>query len=322
MKTDLSTPSRNVQRAGGVSSSSILQAMKISDALKSLGRPVVFYPRLAEVFGIQESIFISHFVYWSDKSMHPDGWIYKDRKEILEETGLSYEQQRRVRRVLTASTKSLKGHHKTARAVTEPVLQEMYDRPTHTMFFRIDKEALDRVFSQGQLFPILAGQLGKPQVPPRRSLSGSRGKSNSSITESTTQSTTYISAPRAAGKRSHAEFVKWYAIASVKIRGKEPTWNKSDFRNLMIALRMMSVSQLESMALFFLADSMFKEYDFSLHVFLSKGVMKAIHSQNGFWPKVDGYYRQFFKVSGGAAEMLDDAGVKALTKKLAEKFSI
>lgn len=121
--------------------------MKISEAIKDLGRPVVFYPKLAAVFGIPESIFISHFVYWSDKGSSPDGWIYKSAEDITAETGISYEQQRRIRKALCGETVGVKGR-RLRRTFQEAIIEERHDYSTHRLYFRVNFEALDRCFSQ------------------------------------------------------------------------------------------------------------------------------------------------------------------------------
>jgi hypothetical protein len=302
-----------------------IQAMKLSESLRQLGHPVVFYPKLADIFGMQESVLLSHFIFWGDKGHDPEGWIYKSVEEIEEETGLSYEQQRRAVSVLTRDTGSLKGHHKTKRSVSEPVLKKRYDRTNHRMYFKVDIEAVDRVFSQGHLFPMLRRHLGNPQVPPGLSLGATRGFPRSSITDNTSESTTYISRKR---KISHSSFVKWWDDAVMRIRGRKAKWSPADFLNLKRALEIASSEKLESMALFYLADRMFAEYPPQMHTFLSAGVFKAIHSENGFWNKVEGYYRMYYEQirpsrfnQKESNSDLDNIR-KSIAEKLAKRFSI
>ena len=61
--------------------------MKISDALRGLGRPVAYYPSLARCLGsIQAAIFLCQLLYWEDKKQN--AYIYKTSEELEEETGL------------------------------------------------------------------------------------------------------------------------------------------------------------------------------------------------------------------------------------------
>lgn len=299
--------------------------MRLSDSLKQLGRPVVFYPRLADVFGIPESIFISHFVYWSDKGIDPEGWIYKSIEEITEETGLSYEQQRRIRRELTAAAKGAKGR-KLRRRFPDPILEERYDRTAHLMYFRIDFEALDRAFSQGQLFPVMGGHLDNVQVPVRERPSGSWTLSKSSISKSTTESTTkkiYVRDARAVGKSTHAEFVRWWDDNAKKVRGESPDWEPADFRNLKLALRTVPLPRLEQMGLYYLADPKFRSFVPSMRTFLSAGVFRALadeQNREGFWGRLDSYASQYLHYDEG--RYTHDEKFEVDLAKLTEAFKM
>ena len=74
--------------------------MKIGEAIQDLGRPVAYFPKLAEMIGVKECIFLSQLIYWTGKGSHDDGWIYKSQDEWLEETGLSNDAQRTARKNL------------------------------------------------------------------------------------------------------------------------------------------------------------------------------------------------------------------------------
>ena len=77
--------------------------MKLSHFLKEVGKPVAYYPELAEFLGsVKESIFLCQFGYWEGKQADKDGWIYKNRDEIREETGLSRSEQETARKRLKA----------------------------------------------------------------------------------------------------------------------------------------------------------------------------------------------------------------------------
>lgn len=73
------------------------------EALRGLGRPIAYHPQIARIFGKTSiGIFISQFLYWSDKGSKDNGWIYKSQEEIEEETGISYKSQVSIRRRLKA----------------------------------------------------------------------------------------------------------------------------------------------------------------------------------------------------------------------------
>lgn len=143
--------------------------MKISEAISTVGRCVSYYPKLAGIFGVNESIFICQFIYWIGKESAGDGWVYKERTQIEDETGLSYKQQRRVRAVLKK----------------RGVLEERYERTTHQMYYRIDAGKVDAEF----LKYLTNGQLPFCQEAVDQRASGSCPKGKSSYTEITTENT-------------------------------------------------------------------------------------------------------------------------------------
>jgi len=82
-----------------------------------LKRPVAFYPALAKVLGgINEAIYLQQLMYWSDKGSRKDGFIYKTKNEIENETCLSRYQQDNARGKLkkmgVLETKVLKANGK------------------------------------------------------------------------------------------------------------------------------------------------------------------------------------------------------------------
>jgi hypothetical protein len=69
--------------------------------LKKIGRPVVYYPRVAECLeDIRCAVFLGNFQYWEGKQDDPDGWIYKKQTEIEVETGLGRYAQEQARKKL------------------------------------------------------------------------------------------------------------------------------------------------------------------------------------------------------------------------------
>lgn len=66
-----------------------------------LRRPVAFHPVLARAFGgVNEALLWQQIHYWSDKGRLEDGWIYKTKEELEEETTLTRDQQDRARKNL------------------------------------------------------------------------------------------------------------------------------------------------------------------------------------------------------------------------------
>lgn len=70
--------------------------MSLISTMEKLGRPVAYYPSIARALGGDPSaaIFLCQFIYWRSKV--GDREIYKSREEILEETGLGVDAQKRI----------------------------------------------------------------------------------------------------------------------------------------------------------------------------------------------------------------------------------
>lgn len=105
-----------------------------------LDRPIAFHPALARLFGsINAAIYWQQLHYWSDKGGRKDGFIYKTKEEIEEETTLTRDQQDTVRKQLEKEgyleTKLIKAngaptlHYKVnIRLVENPLMEK---RKTH-----------------------------------------------------------------------------------------------------------------------------------------------------------------------------------------------
>lgn len=107
-------------------------AFSLTEALKRLGRPVVFYPFLAKLIGIEEAIFLAQLIYWTPRSKSEHGWVFKSADDLETETGLTYRQQRRVRKQLS----------------DRGLIQEDPKKDEHRLYFRIVPEAVDRLISE------------------------------------------------------------------------------------------------------------------------------------------------------------------------------
>lgn len=103
----------------------------LSEALKRFGRPVVFYPSLAKLVGIEEAILLAQLCYWTPRSKSESGWIYKSAEDLEHETGLTYRQQFRARETLRERR----------------VLEERYVRDEHRLYFRVIPDTIDNLTS-------------------------------------------------------------------------------------------------------------------------------------------------------------------------------
>jgi hypothetical protein len=101
-------------------------SLRLSDFIISVGRPVAVYPGLRKLTGsLASTVLLCQFLYWSDKTK--DGWFYKSSDELIEETSLSYEEQKAARVKLTGLG----------------VIEEQYRRSEHKLYFRVKKDVLN-----------------------------------------------------------------------------------------------------------------------------------------------------------------------------------
>lgn len=75
--------------------------MKTSKILRDIGKPIHYYPKIAQFLGgACNAIFLSYFIYWEGKQEDPNGWIYKRLADIESETGLGRYEIERARKML------------------------------------------------------------------------------------------------------------------------------------------------------------------------------------------------------------------------------
>jgi hypothetical protein len=129
----------------------------LTSALKRLGPCVTYYPALASLVGLKESIFLCQLIYWTPRARQDkgDGWIYKSAEEMTAETGLSYKEQVRLRKGL----------------VEKKLLEETYERTEHRLYFRVCSEELDRL---GEHLPV--GHMPESKVAPDQKEDGTLPK--------------------------------------------------------------------------------------------------------------------------------------------------
>lgn len=68
------------------------------DAAILLQRPIAVSPLVIKVTGSAKlALLWSQINYWTDKTENPEGWIYKTREKVFDETGLSRKEQETAR---------------------------------------------------------------------------------------------------------------------------------------------------------------------------------------------------------------------------------
>ncbi len=71
------------------------------NAIKELlKRPVAYQPVIAKAIGsVKLTILWCQLYYWSDKTNDPEGWIYKTRQDVFNETGMKRKEQETARKI-------------------------------------------------------------------------------------------------------------------------------------------------------------------------------------------------------------------------------
>jgi hypothetical protein len=148
-------------------------AFDLSVALKTLGQCVAYYPSLARVMGIKESIFLCQLIYWTPKGRHEkgEGWIYKSVEEMDAETGLSYKEQIRVRKSL----------------VDQGLIEEFYERNEHRLYFKVLSAGLKKKGDQ-----LTNGHMPEGQVPDDQKEAATLPTVSSYKEQESTQETTHV----------------------------------------------------------------------------------------------------------------------------------
>lgn len=107
--------------------------MSRASVIRELGRPVAFYPGLARILGIEETLFFVQLMYWGERTDNAEQWVFKSADEWESEIALTYRQQARVR----------------DRLKEIGILKERTDRPNHRIYFRIDWDAYETFAASG-----------------------------------------------------------------------------------------------------------------------------------------------------------------------------
>ena len=114
---------------------------------------IKFHPNMARILGgFREAIFLQQLFFWKDKGDDPDGWIYKTKNELEEETAIPRSTQDRVRNKLVKMG-LIEVKNKCRKRSSTPVLH-----------YRIDTEGV-LAMTQNELSAMTqSGSLHKPKV--------------------------------------------------------------------------------------------------------------------------------------------------------------
>jgi hypothetical protein len=94
------------------------------------GHTIAYFPALSPVVGgSNAAILLCQLIYWTPRAKDPDGWIYKTQLAIIEECGLSRDEQRTARKALKA----------------RGLISERYDRLRHQLYFQVNLEAYNAI---------------------------------------------------------------------------------------------------------------------------------------------------------------------------------
>lgn len=145
--------------------------MKLSDFLTDLGQPFPYYPQLAVIIGVKECVLLCRIIWWTGLEKDADGWIYKTRDGIREETGMSHEEQATARKRLKEFG----------------LLKERNDRLNHRVYYRAELTKLDELWDESARRPE-TGNPGAGHVA--TTASRSREPRPRLSTEETTEETT------------------------------------------------------------------------------------------------------------------------------------
>jgi hypothetical protein len=152
--------------------------MKWSEAYEQSGRTITVPVKLIHAIGAKGALFIAQLFFWKGKQKDDEGWIYKTKLELEEETGLSrWEQDKCV--------EDLK---------KKKIRETMYDRLDHRLYYRIHTDTLDAIMeadSPGESGKTTFGKAEKPLSGNPESHFGEVGKTAFGIKkqENTTEKT-------------------------------------------------------------------------------------------------------------------------------------
>lgn len=140
-------------------------------------------------FGVVGAIYLQQLLYWSDKGKREDGFIYKTKDEIYDETGITPKEQDTIRKQLI-ELKCLEV--KTIKANGSPTLHYRLNLANvENFFFEKEADSIPDNYTYGQA-----------NATPRHTQVSDTGSYSltENTQETTTKTTTYSVSPRSTGK--------------------------------------------------------------------------------------------------------------------------
>ena len=119
------------------------------------------------------ALFLCQLIYWDPKATDPDGWVWKTREEIFQETGLSRREQETARRQL----------------VDAGVLEEKRRGVPARLFYRVDLDQLERLIATYQVGEDAPSSGAESAHPEGRNPPNWAGGKRPTITETTQEIT-------------------------------------------------------------------------------------------------------------------------------------
>jgi hypothetical protein len=119
--------------------------MKWTEAYEHSGWTIAVPVKLIHAIGAKGAILIAQLFYWKGKERTEEGWIYKTKAELEQETGLSRHEQ-------NTCVEELK---------KKKVLETRYDRLDHRLYYRTCTDALDAIMEADLPGEIRKADFGK-----------------------------------------------------------------------------------------------------------------------------------------------------------------
>ena len=164
---------------------------------------------------VTAALFLCQLIYWDPKATDPDGWVWKTRDEIFQETGLSRREQETARKQL----------------VDAGVLEEKRRGVPARLFYRVDLDQLERritTYQAGEDAPSREAESAHPdgRIPPN--WTGGKRPTNTETTQEITAESTNTRSPQEKvspnSKSEPEETAQNSAEDNLDEAGQSPAW--------------------------------------------------------------------------------------------------
>lgn len=134
---------------------------------------------------------------------------------------------------------------------------------------------------------------------------------------------------RTKAKSEHHQFIEFFYDTAKKTRNVTVKFSKGDTKRLkdVLASSLMTDSQMEQIALYFLADPSYRKFTPSISVLFSNGILTALmntmeNDGGEFWKRL-GRYTEYLSGTGHEIERrAQPTHIKEALRQLAEKFNL